>query len=155
MPYREMTKWLIDGARDRMVDWIQRVPVEQWEQPGPDGGWSMKDLAGHVTLWNDICCDMLEPVRDGLAPKPWPMSDEAGLHKINADDIARRRSDSVETVWSDFEVSMARAQDLIEALPADAFEPGADPPDIIRSNTYGHWPEHMAQLRKLVRHLQP
>ena len=151
MPERELTTWLIELYRDRVWGLLKSIAPGRWDEPGPDGGWSLKDLLGHFTLWNEVCCDMLLPVVQGGEPKPWPVDSAEALNRMNDADILKRRARPTEAVGREFEESVRRVLARVDELPDTAFAPDSEPAKVILFNTYGHWGEHMAQLRRLVR----
>lgn len=119
---------------------------DQLSQP-IDGGWTYKDMLGHVAAWMEFAPDRLRAIRSG-EPDPLRWSDEEA-DRFNAKAIAQRRLVGVDAVLEELDVAYHRL--LHEARHAtDAEIRGSDHDSGILSvlgwGTYLHWQDHHAEL---------
>jgi hypothetical protein len=82
----------------------------------PEGGWLVRDVVGHLALWEEQVCLSLQAYSEGREYSIPNFSDE---NVYNEQDVERRRKQSVEQVLADFSAARARMKSLIEALSAD------------------------------------
>lgn len=58
----------IDAAAREWDDLVATVGPDRHEEMGPDGRWTFKDFAGHLSDWENRTIDLLE---DPTAAPPW------------------------------------------------------------------------------------
>jgi hypothetical protein len=82
-------------------------------EPGVVDRWSIKDLLGHVTAWNQLVVQHLERWRRGEPPLPrtWASTDE-----YNASEAARRQDWSLTQVLDEASATRQRLGDLLGAI---------------------------------------
>ena len=62
----------IEAARKHWQSLVNEVGEERMEQPGPMGDWTFKDLAAHLTAWQERTVLRLKRVRVSTFRKPIP-----------------------------------------------------------------------------------
>ncbi len=77
----------IDAAAREWDDLVATVGPDRHEETGPDGRWTFKDFAGHLTDWENRTVDLLE---DPGAAAPWGTGLDTdaindAIHRRNAD----------------------------------------------------------------------
>lgn len=123
-------------------------PVVDW--------WTLKDLLGHIAMWEQVALKFIsEYLQDGL-PKPLGLKDDAALDTYNKRGAALRRDwplararDEFEATFRDLVAAVAPLSDsrLNAPLPAPWPE-GYTLESLIAINSYEHEPEHAAQIRQ-------
>lgn len=137
--YRAMTKQDVLSAIDR--EWnawlaeLARVPAERRETPVV-GDWSVKDLVGHVALWDT---QVLEDISRHLRGLPPLENDDTQQRNDTA--WARNRSRGSDELEQEMHAAHARMLDAIgQASGVDAEQVAVD--------TWEHYAEHGDELRR-------
>ena len=101
---------------------VDEVGEDRMDEPGPMGEWSFKDLAAHLTFWQDR---MILHIKTGTEPPaPWPAeladeNDEDSWEAINAWIREQHHERSARDVLADADRSYERFAALIAAMPED------------------------------------
>ncbi len=113
----------IDAAAREWDDLVATVGPERHAEPGPDGGWTFKDFAAHLTDWENRTLDLLD---DSAAPAPW--GDGLDVDAIN-EAIHRHNADRpAEDVLRDAAAVYLRLRGLVSGLTdADLNDPSRFP----------------------------
>jgi uncharacterized damage-inducible protein DinB len=143
---------LIHATSIRMELLLSQLSVEQFNQPGAVGVWSVKDVLVHVAFWERYSVRMLESIARGETPD------------LLADDETERNKASVVAQYYQRPLAAAIAdwqrarEDLLEALEdlddQDLNDPDRFPwsagrtlLDRIAGNSFDHEQEHIEQIR--------
>jgi len=144
---------LIRKTSTRMELLLAQLSVDQMNQPGAVGVWSVKDVLVHIAFWECYEANILRAVARGETPE------------LTADDETERRNASVLTQYYQRPLSAVIAdwqqarEDLLEQLAglseADLNDPDRFPwsngrtlLDRIASDSYDHEQEHIEQIRE-------
>jgi hypothetical protein len=123
---REWTIWLatLDG-----------IPESLQSERGVCGTWSVKDVLGHIALWDRRSLEYAQRRQRGdETPR------EINWQAINDESSARNRDRSPEDLRTEMD---ANHQELLAAIPTlSNLEAGW-----IADGTYEHYPQHIAQVR--------
>lgn len=123
----------IDDAWNDWVATLDSVPVSRWEEPGVCGEWSIKQVVGHIAVWDDLAIQDIARVERGeeRTPRDW--------QKINDETAAAFANRSVEDLRDEM---IAKHAELIDAL----MESRGFDTDSLGGDTWDHYPEHTEQL---------
>ena len=121
-------------------------PVIDW--------WTLKDMLGHVAMWERVALRFIEEYQSEGAPKSLGLKDDAAVDAYNKRGAAERRDWSLARVRSE---SAAAVHDLLAAIEhltdeqlnaplAAPWESGVTLERLIAWNSYEHVPEHIAQI---------
>jgi hypothetical protein len=141
--------WRKDRAEwDRL---LAEVRGEQRLEPGLPGGWSVIDVIAHVNWYEQEMVVLLE-TRELAGSELWGLpADERNvpIHEQNKDlmlDEVLAESDRVfERLWE--LVGQLADEDLTEASRFDHMPEDWEPWQVIASNTYEHYQEHIPDIR--------
>ena len=141
--------WRKDRAEwDRV---LAEVREEQMLEPGLPGGWSVKDVIAHVNWYEQEMVVLLE-TRELAGSELWGLSaDERNvpIHEQNKDlmldEVLAESNRVFERLWE--LVSQLDDEDLMEASRFDQMPEGWEPWQVIASNTYEHYQEHIPDIR--------
>ncbi len=141
-----------------LVSLLGKVPADKQETPipagglrlaeggtsSPEGGWSPKDVMGHMTTWEDAVAANLKAL---LAGKEYikPYSD---FNAYNDQELARKRKLSLADVKKRFEQSHRELLKLLESLPEDYFQPGSKTATLIANETFKHYAGHAKDMQQ-------
>ena len=134
----------IEASWRRFWDTIGVAGPRDLERPGPDGGWSVKDVLGHIAYWEEYC---LRRMRGGA-----PVSG-LDVDRINAEQVAARRDIPVERVRADLERGHATLMHELHNLTPLQLEEGATPGGWLAANTWEHYDEHRDQVATILPHM--
>lgn len=107
-------------------------------EPGAVGEWSLKDLLGHIAYWDDLGRENAALALSGNART---FEDYEALNQ--ADHAARRGRTLAEERAAMHQAHAALVADLEERLHLDA----AAIDEAIAGSTYGHYDEHVVDIR--------
>lgn len=159
MRTREDLLQLIAAEREAWRSLVAEVGEERMEEPGPMGGWTFKDLAAHLTVWNNRTLDRLAAGPDGeIPPPPWPASlgtdDELeDWDEVNAWIHAQHRERPVDEVLAEADEFYERLSAFIAKLPEeDLMTPGRfrdmGQRALVEADFFGHFhDEHEPSVR--------
>jgi hypothetical protein len=130
----------IEGSWRELTDALAGIPEERLAEPGAVGEWSVKDLLGHVAVWDDHAVASCRRLLAGEPGRP------VEWQALNEREAAKRRGRSVAEQRAEMEAAHARLLAFVRGLsPAERRIKGVRPR--LRFDTYAHYPEHAAQVR--------
>lgn len=149
----------IDTEHERLTATLSGLTDEQLVQPGVESDWSVKDVLAHITWWEQWMVQKLDALARGdkIPQLLRPDEDqETGLARLNSDIFAAGRDRPLAEVRADFDRSFQQALAAVAALAEhDIFDPqglggglNEAPVYLIASNTYEHYEEHSATIRR-------
>jgi hypothetical protein len=128
----------IETSWSALMDTLEGIPDDRWEEPGAVGEWSLKDVLGHIAFWDEVA--LLDAER-ALAGLP---DDHDDFQAMNDADYLRRRDRSLPDQRSAMHQAHAALVDYlddIEGLKATALDAA------IKGDTYEHYDEHVVDIR--------
>ncbi|MEK6226918.1 MAG: DinB family protein [Chloroflexota bacterium] len=134
----------ISQAHRSMREAIGALPPSRWDEKLP-AGWTLKEMVGHLAYWESTIPAFVDSLRTGT-----PREGGADVDELNARAAAEARGLSREEVllrWDDAHSEMLEvARNLTDAELEDAsfmqkFE----------GETYGHYPDHYADLGAAIK----
>jgi uncharacterized damage-inducible protein DinB len=142
-------------SRQRWEAALNQVSPDRMLEPLSPGGWTLKDVIAHLT-WHEK--QMLNVVRNRVfgGSDLWQLPLEERNQAIYAEIRGQSLSDTMDEYQ---EVSRQLDQELERLEEADFTEPGRIqdlPPDwklwdVLASNTFQHYEDHLAQLKEWLR----
>jgi uncharacterized protein (TIGR03083 family) len=143
---------LIRITSTRMELLLSQLSVEQFNQPGAVGVWSVKDVLVHIAFWERYAVNMLQAISRGKTPDL--LADDS-TERNNASVVAQYYQRPLAAVISDWQEAR---EDLLEALEDLDDEALNDPNrfpwsigrtllDRIAGNSFDHEQEHIEQIQ--------
>lgn len=129
------TAW---GALQAAYDGLSAA---QMVQPGITGDWSVKDILGHVTTWEEEALKHLPHILEGVRP-PRYADLYGGIDAFNALKAAENRSRSLEEVLARFRETHDQLVAYIAAAPDEQITRETRFRRRIRLDSYSHYPVH-------------
>jgi len=136
---------------------IEAIPADQLTKHPLVEWWTVKDLLGHIALWEQVAIKFIREYKaDGL-PKMLGLKDDDDLDRYNKRGVTMRRDWSLARAREEFdathhqlirEIESLSDADLNQVLPPPWGE-GATLERLIAVNSYQHVPEHVEQIIKL------
>jgi hypothetical protein len=123
---------------------VEALPTERWEEALPSG-WTLKEMVGHLVYWESSVPKFVVSARAGETPEDCGDVDEQNA-KASAEARALTRED-VLARWAEAHQSVLDAanaltdDELVDRRIVDKFD----------GETYGHYPDHFADLGAAIR----
>lgn len=119
----------------------------QMTQAGVTGGWSVKDILGHVTAWEEEALHHLPHILEGQRPPKY--SDlYGGIDAFNALKTEENRVRSMAEVLARFDETHRRLIAYVEDAPPEQIATETRFRRRIRLDTYSHYPIHTQAIRE-------
>ena len=147
----------LDRVRSARGEWdaaIAAIPEERMTEPGPSGGWSVKDVIAHVA-WSER--QMVGVIRErALVGSPlWALDQDArnaAVHAENRERALREVLDDERAVWSELlpgleSLSDEDLADRSRFREMSGLPEGVLPWHIFAGSTFRHYEDHLRDLR--------
>ena len=116
-------------------------------KPGVIGNWSIKDVIGHVTTWEEETLKHLPHILEGERPPRYSVM-YGGIDAFNAQTTAGKKDLPVAEMLRKQEEIHARLLNLIQKIPEEQLGGGTKIRRRLRLDTYAHYRKHAAAIRK-------
>lgn len=137
----------IDAAWSSFQETHAGLNDAQMTQPGVTGDWSVKDILGHVTVWEEEALKHLPHILEGKRPPKY--SDlYGGIDAFNAQKTAENHKRSLSEVLARMDEVHARLVAYIEAAPDEQITSETRFRRRIRLDSYSHYPVHTRAIRE-------
>ncbi len=133
-------------SRRALEDALASVPEDRTDEPGVVVDWSVRDLIGHVTTWEQVVIDALRRFltdRDAEAVVTWANVDN--VDGLNARESRRKRDLSLVQLREEFSESHAQLVALLSEFPEGELA-REEVEKRVRVDTYDHYAEHTAHI---------
>jgi uncharacterized protein (TIGR03083 family) len=142
---------LIQKERSDFEAALAGLTPEQMTAPGVMGEWSVKDILGHIAMWESRLVTILYSVERGVAPKMLRSSD---VDKVNAESYAEQRERPFDRVLADFHAVHAQLLKRLDTLEeCDLSDPkrfewmeGEPLEKLVAADTFEHYAEHRPMI---------
>ncbi len=144
----------LEQDRTQFLDALCDIPDHEISSRPVLDGWTLKDLLGHIAMWEQVAVRFIADYRQDGCPKSLGLNDESALDEFNQRGAALRREWPLERVRAEFDTAhrdlVASIQSLDDAqlnapLPAP-WPDGYSLAYLIAINSYDHQREHCEQI---------
>lgn len=122
--------------------WVQalgHVPVDAYDRPGFDG-WSLKDLVGHVTTWEDDTVRAALEWLQGRDHTPQNADPNWDLDTWNAEQVSAKRGQPLTSLLVELGATHSRLVSVLTLMPPEAWKP--ERVEKVNADTWAHYREH-------------
>jgi hypothetical protein len=144
---------LLEESREKFLDSLDGIPLEQWAVPGVVGEWSIKDILSHLSRWEAELVKLLWQAHEGQRPTTLQIT-QTNVDKTNDLWFRESHTRSLEHVLDDFHAvrnqTILRVEDFSDK---DLTDPkryswlAARPLwEWIASDSFEHETEHISQI---------
>jgi uncharacterized damage-inducible protein DinB len=144
------------AARGEWEGLLAAIPEERMTEAGATGGWSVKDVVAHVT-WGEQ--EMIPVIRERMLKGSdlWQMDDDTRNALVVEQSADRPLEDVLHADRQAYQELIAAIEGLEDADLTDPSRIRSMPPrwalwQLIKGNTFGHYPEHVEWLREWLEH---
>lgn len=107
------------SSRQALFDTIAGLSEAELTEPGVEGVWSIKDLLGHITAWEQ---KFLDPVASYAIGGPFKAEVVSNLDAWNHAQSARRSSWTCAEIINEMETTRQEVLDLLNKLSTNQWE---------------------------------
>ena len=125
-------------------DRVTSIPTERLADRISDGSWTLKQMLGHIAAWHDLAVGRLAKFATSGEPAE-PGEDEDVINARAARAAEGRTVGEVLLAMSDSYRRLRREVSNLTDEQLAAHDGWAS--EIVAVNTYGHYADHMADLR--------
>ena len=145
----------LEQDRVKLQAAIAEIPDEILVTRGVVEGWTVKDLLGHIAIWQQVAIQFIRDYRATGSPKSLGLKDDAAVDEYNQRGATLRHDWPLERVRAELDetqreltaaVQALTDEDLGKPLPAPWHDTTLE--RLIAINSYSHDPEHIAQIRQ-------
>ena len=109
-------------------------------EPGVMGEWSVKDILGHVTTWEEESLKYLPLILSGGRPPRYIQF--GGIDAFNAQMAEQKRDKEISDVLRQLDETHRRLIDYLQSVPEEQFTRETRFRRRLRLDTYSHYPLH-------------
>ncbi len=147
----------IETERAQLEKALARFSEDQKTKALLKNGWSIKDLMAHISAWEQVGFDIVQPARDGKPLKAYVSKVFESIDHFNAATFEKNKDKSLGEIEIEFNAAYKNFVALIETLDEDfiasnlPFEGAEDlnVRSVISANTHLHYREHTQTLEAL------
>jgi hypothetical protein len=110
-------------------------------EPGVMGNWSVRDILGHVTTWEEEALKYLPLILEGGRP-PRYSTKYGGIDAFNAQMTEQKRDRALSEVLQQLDETHRRLIDYVHIAPEEQFTHETRFRRRLRLDTYSHYPQH-------------
>ena len=141
--------------RAKLEETLDQLSDEQLQEPGLEGGWSVKDVMAHLAAWEQKMIAWAKQYIGGTEPNDRPQNDD-DINAMNAQLHESNKGKSLEEVRTAFKESYPQAVALTESVPEDILMDSDRFPSrngnplwyMIAANTWWHYEEHNEDIQR-------
>jgi uncharacterized protein (TIGR03083 family) len=128
---------------------LVKLSPEQMTAPGAMGEWSVKDILGHISMWESRLVTILYAIERDATP-PQAIHTQAEVDQANAESFAEQRDRPLDRVLADFHGVHIQLLKRLEAVKErDLNDPkrfkwmeGEPLEKLVAGDTFVHYAEH-------------
>lgn len=137
---RERLFGRLEGEWASLMESFYGLSDSALNQPGAVGHWSIRDLLGHITTWENEALISLPVILEG---KPLPRyASSGGIDAFNAREQDRKRRMTLVDLNRDLAATHERLIAYVESVPETDYAQESRFLKRLRQDTYGHYREH-------------
>lgn len=132
--------------------WRNLNDAQMTARPGPQADWSVKDLIAHISWWEAAMCDLIPRAIAGDT-----IAFEGTVDDANISAFEESRDAPLDAVLEEFDGGLAQVAALLRTLSDEQINDaaicqifGKPLRHFIAANTYGHYADHLDDLRAYV-----
>ena len=141
---RERLMSRIDQRWDALVEAWNGIPDKALLQPGVVGHWSIKDLLGHISVWEEECMTLLPIVMEGKRPPLY--KSYGGIDAFNDRNWRELRDIPLAEMRRRSSETHRRLLRFLDRVDERFFVGESRFRKRLRLDVYGHYAEHTAHI---------
>lgn len=132
---------LSETSWSRWLATVNSLSNEQIHQPGTCGDWSVKDLIGHIAVWENVAIDKIRAILEDAMPTFSESLDEFNdrtakeFRDLSLDDLLANMHKTHERLLGAFESASRSSNDILDRVEW-----------AIAEDAWKHYDEHRRQI---------
>ena len=110
--------------------------------PGVTGTWSVKDILGHITTWEDSTMTLSQQQIDGTSPSEGNNDESWDMDTFNARESAAKAELPLTEIFRLLNETHGRLLEWLPTIPEEHLAPGSEVEDRLKADTWNHYPAH-------------
>jgi len=143
MSVKERALNVVEARWGELLSLVQRVPRRHMEEPGAVGIWSVKDLLGHITTWEEECIKAITRHLEGKRPVRY-----GSIDAFNARQAAAKKDLPLVDIVERLHEGHARLVSFLKGLPEECFDSRTTTRKRMRLDVYAHYQLHAEDLAR-------
>jgi hypothetical protein len=131
----------IDSAWQQLKESYSGLSESQMMHPGVTGEWSIKDILGHVTTWEEEALKYLPMVMQERRP-PRYKDLYGGMDSFNAMMTEKKHNLSISEILKELDTTHQELIAFLNTIPEEMVASGTRFRHRLRLDTYSHYPKH-------------
>jgi hypothetical protein len=131
----------IDVPWEELIASYAGLSDSQMDMPGVMGSWSVKDILGHITTWEEEAIKYLPMIQHGKRPPRYSLL-YGGIDAFNALMSEKKRAMPLSQVLSQQIETHQRLIELVQNAPDGELSSETRYRKRVRLDTYSHYPHH-------------
>ena len=127
------------------LDSLACLPDSALLQPGVVGEWSLRDIMGHVTTWEEESIKALPAILARVPPPTYGGYGGVGVDAFNAQKAAEKHALTLADIRRDLAATHQILLGRIAAIPDEAVD--AELERRVAEDTWNHYRQHAEQIR--------
>ena len=141
---RERLFGQLEGEWTRLMESLSKLPDNALNEPGAVGHWSVRDLLGHITTWEEEALTALPVILEGRSLPRY--ASYGGIDAFNAREQDHKLGYTLAELKRDLAATHERLMSYLASVPETAYAQEGRFLRRLRQDTYGHYREHTAQV---------
>jgi hypothetical protein len=140
----------IDRLENRWQEFLHsfaELSESQMTRPGPDDGWSIKDILVHVRAWEAEALKYLPIILENQR-LPRYKDLYGGINAFNALTYETNKDLPLKTVQTNLRDTHQRLLTYLQSIPEEHFASGTRFLRRLSADTYNHYPEHSETIKQ-------
>lgn len=136
----------IDQAWNGLQQSYAGLIEAQLNRPGATGSWSVKDILGHITTWEEEAIKYLPVIMRGERP-PRYKDLYGGIDAFNAQMTEQKHDLSITDIFQQLEDTHHQLLEIVRSAPDGQINQETPFRRRLRLDTYSHYPIHARAIR--------
>ncbi len=133
----------LESEWSALLQSFRGLPEDRATESGAVGAWSVKDILGHITTWEEFTTGNL-----GRAMNGQPAEEYEEYETYNQEEVARKAGLSFAEIQRQLEEVHGKLMAALAGLPDQRWDAGPDIQEHVGEETYDHYREHYEQIRE-------
>jgi hypothetical protein len=146
----------LERDRTNLLAVLVDIPEQVMVTQPVVGDWTVKDLLGHIAMWQQVGVQFVAGYRADGVPKSLGFDDDAAVDAHNQREAAARRDWPLARVRVELDFAQRALISAVESLTDEDLGKPLPPPwpsgttleYLIAINSYTHDPDHVEQIKK-------
>ena len=110
---------ILDNSHLYAIQTLDDLNEVEWDIPGVDGDWSVKDIVAHLTSYEHLLLEILQAFAGQASDKTYSTARSQGQEQFNASQVEQHKYNTAQQVMDEYQDVQTQTSSLLAQLPAD------------------------------------